>query len=76
MKTVTSEKSQLEIEKAEHEVFKAKWRKGDYLGLRYGQAFYNHFSLHKLSDQERLENLYEKDGAEAHKVIGRVFRFT
>lgn len=73
--TVVIGNSQLEIEKASHEDFKRAWRQGLYAGQRYGQAFYTHFKLHRLSDQERLRGLYEKDGTDAHSVIGRVFVF-
>lgn len=75
MSTFQIGSSQLEIEKAAHEEFKSKWRKGLFMGQRYGQAFYDHFNLHRLSDQERLLGLYEKDGTDAHSVIGRVFVF-
>jgi len=43
---------------------------------RIGQAFYNHFSLGKMSDQKSLCGLYEQDGDEALTTIAKLFRFT
>ena len=42
-------------------------------GQRVGQAFYNHFNLHKLNNQRALKNLYNKDGKEAIDLIGELF---
>lgn len=68
-------KRQLQLEKKAYRNFLKLWREDKFCGLRLGQAFYNHFSLHRLVDQDQLRGLYEKDGDEAHKVIGQVFRF-
>ncbi len=65
---------QIEIEKAAYHEFCALWNSGKFNGQRRGQAFYNHFSLHKLANQDALRNLYQKDGSEAQKTIGQVFR--
>lgn len=43
---------------------------------RLGQAFYNHFSLGKMTNQEALCGLYEQDGDEALTTIAKLFRFT
>lgn len=67
--------AQLELEKRAHEEFKALWRKGKFQGQRYGQAFYDHFRLGRMNNQEQLRGLYEADGDVAHKIIGQVFRF-
>ncbi|WP_017475121.1 hypothetical protein [Pseudomonas sp. PAMC 26793] len=40
---------------------------------RTGQAFYNHFNLHRLSDQQALAGLYAADGRQAIKLIERMF---
>jgi len=64
----------LQLEKKAYQVFLRLWRGNKFPELRFGQAFYNHFKLHRLADQEQLRNLYEKDGVEARKVIEQVFR--
>lgn len=48
---------------------------GPYHGQRLGQAFYNHFKLHRLVNQTQLKGLYELDGDAAMKVIKEVFKF-
>ena len=41
-----------------------------YSEQRIGQAFYNHFDLHKVnSEKVELSKLYEADGQEARKII-------
>ena len=66
---------QYDIERKEYYNFKNLWYSGKYKHLRLGQAFYNHFNLHKMSDQESLRGLYnEADGEKAQKIIGEVFR--
>ena len=67
----------LQIEKFEFERFMKIFTKGkEFRGQRLGQAFYNHFNLHKLSNQERLNNIYAKDGPHAIACINAVFEFT
>ena len=39
-------------------VFKNDWNKGVYAGQRFGQAFYNHFNLHRLVNQDLVNKLY------------------
>ena len=66
---------QYDIERKEYYNFKNLWYSGKYKHLRLGQAFYNHFNLHKMSDQESLRGLYnEVDGEKVQKIIGEVFR--
>jgi hypothetical protein len=65
---------QPEIEAAAFEEFRNMWYDGTYDDLRYGQAFFVHFKLWKMSDQEYLGDLYELDGDEARRAIGRLFR--
>lgn len=36
---------------------------------RLGQAFYNHFNLHKITNQASLRGLYEADGEKASRLI-------
>lgn len=70
------ENEMLQVEKFEYERFMKMFKKGKFAGQRLGQAFYNHFNLHKLSNQERLNNLYAKDGAHAIACINAIFEFT
>ncbi|QXI26186.1 hypothetical protein [Pseudomonas vanderleydeniana] len=65
--------SPLEIERASHEAFQALWEQGQFGGQRLGLAFYNHFRLHRLTDQSVLQGLYEADGERARALIARVF---
>lgn len=43
--------------------------------MRLGQAFYNEMNLHKLSNQEQLNNLYAKDGEHTINSIKTIFEF-
>lgn len=49
--------------------FLAAWKRGDYAGQRSGQAFYNHFNLHKMVQFPYLHKLYEADGEAATDLI-------
>lgn len=64
------------IEKREYERFLQAYKAGDMGKQRLGQAFYNHFSLHKLSNQTQLNNLYAKDGEHAMRSIQEIFSLT
>ena len=55
----------LTFEKEEFDLFLKELKSGKYRGQRVGQAFYNHFNLHKVSDQSKLQNIYAKDGKRA-----------
>lgn len=45
-------------------------RTSQYAGQRLGQAFCNHFALHKSVPGRKLEQaLYEKDGSAARAII-------
>lgn len=46
---------------------------GRYARLRLGQAFYNHFNLHKMNHSGLIHALYEKDGAAATAAIHDLF---
>ncbi|GFM87182.1 hypothetical protein PSCICO_25810 [Pseudomonas cichorii] len=63
----------LQIERAAYEEFIRLWNQGSFEHQRLGQAFYNHFNLHKLTDQVSLHNLYEADGEKASGLILRLF---
>lgn len=43
---------------------------------RFGQAFYNHFNLHKMGNQSQFQNLYELHEPDAMKIIEELFDFT
>lgn len=65
----------LQIERAAREEFFRLWTEGRFKHQRLGQAFYNHFNLHKLADQASLQGLYEADGEKASRLIMRLFHF-
>lgn len=56
--------------------FKNKFYSNGFPGQRLGQAFYNHFNLHKMNNQEALCKLYEADGPEASQIIDSLFEVT
>lgn len=62
----------IEIEAAEYNIFQEKFKNNNYAGLRYGQAFYNHFNLHKMADTV-MDKLYELDGDAAVVYISEHF---
>lgn len=64
---------QYEIEKAACEEFLAFWEQGTFEQQRLGQAFYNHFRLHALTDQASLHQLYEAGEREAIRLISSQF---
>jgi hypothetical protein len=64
----------LEIERVAYQEFLTLWERGTFDNQRLGQAFYNHFRLHRLSDQTRLFGLYETDGDKAMTTISRLFQ--
>jgi hypothetical protein len=64
----------LQIERAAYEEFARLWSQGRFEHQRLGQAFYNHFNLHKLADQAPLRRLYEADGEKASELILRLFQ--
>lgn len=59
----------LQIERAAYDEFLRLWDSGAFENQRLGQAFYNHFRLHRLSDQSGLQALYEADGKQALKAL-------
>lgn len=65
---------QYEIEKKSYYNFCNMRYSGKFKGQRLGQAFYDHFKLHKLSDQDSLKNLYELEGKDAQQLISKLFR--
>ncbi len=63
----------MEIEQAAYEEFLRLWHSDSFDQQRLGQAFYNHFQLHKLTDQSLLHELYEAKGQQALQLISRLF---
>lgn len=51
----------------------ALWEQGAFEQQRLGQAFYNHFRLHALTDQASLHQLYEASEREAIRLISSQF---
>jgi hypothetical protein len=64
----------LQIEKATYDEFLTLWQQGAFDHQRLGQAFYNHFRLHRLSDQGLLHELYAADGSKALNAIAGIFQ--
>lgn len=65
--------TQMSIEKEAFDEFMRRFNKGLCGGQRLGQAFYNYFNLHKLTNQYALLGLYEKDGSEAKALLRHLF---
>jgi len=63
----------LQLEKAWFDEFINQYSATNNNPLRIGQAFYNHFSLHKMIDQRYFRNLYELDGNAAIAHIYELF---
>ncbi|HCN44734.1 MAG TPA: hypothetical protein DIT18_02945 [Pseudomonas sp.] len=63
----------MEIEQAAYQEFERLWNQGSFDQQRLGQAFYNHFRLHKLTSQSPLHELYEAKGEQALRLISQLF---
>lgn len=59
----------MNISKTLFDEFQKEWREGKYAGQRYGQAFYNHFSLHKCNHGPELDRLYNATDAVAKVMV-------
>lgn len=63
----------MNISKTLYDDFKKDWHNGKYAGLRLGQAFYNHFDLHKHNaTSTSLDILYNADNITAEKMISKL----
>lgn len=60
--------STVQFSKSLVDVFYRDFNNGLYPHQRLGQAFFNHFKLHKMNDNH-LSNLYELDGDRARDMI-------
>ncbi len=63
------------LERREYLYFLRDYADNKYPHQRIGQAFYNHFKLHKVADQIQFKNLYELDGDVAKRLIIDIFTF-
>lgn len=70
-----SEQIKRSMEARAYNLFLQKYKGNHFKEQRLGQAFYNEFSLHKLTDQVSLRRLYIADDAEATKIIHTLFEF-
>jgi len=61
------------IEKHAYQRFMRDFKAKKFGTQRLGQAFYDHFKLHRLTDQGQLNNIYSKDGEHAIACIQAVF---
>lgn len=61
----------LSISKSLYDKFLKDRNNGKYAGQRLGQAFFNHFSLHKCNkgDDPTLDRLYNADNSTAEQMI-------
>jgi hypothetical protein len=65
----------MEIDKRCFHEFMSLWNAGAFKQQRFGQAFYNHFSLHLVKDPKRFGNLYEAGEEEAKRLVHSHFQF-
>lgn len=67
----------IELSCQQYHLFEKKWLNGDYLELRYGQAFYQFFKLEKCADPDgNLNKLYNADLSESRLLISKLFTFS
>lgn len=64
------------IDPVEYRYFRDRWAAKDYGAQRLGQAFHNHFGLHKSTqNKDKFDRLYEADGEDAETLINSLFEF-
>jgi hypothetical protein len=61
------------IEAQAFEDFLRWYKEGRFHAQRLGQAFYNHFQLHKLTRTPALDAIYESNGDKALELIRATF---
>ncbi|MCQ2998946.1 hypothetical protein NLO98_04130 [Pseudomonas syringae] len=66
-------KLKLVIESAAYDEFLELWEQGSFDQQRLGQAFYNHFRLHRVNDKRLVDGIYEHDGEKALIAIASLF---
>ena len=54
-----------------YQEFQKAFKRGDYKGQRYGQAFFNHFKLHKMNGSQRhhFDIIYNMEDDRARNEI-------
>lgn len=72
-----TQSTKISLENVEYNNFVNEFEKGTkYLGLRFGQAFHEHFQLDKVKNsitKGRLRKIYNLDGKKAKTAIAEVF---
>ena len=69
LKMITTE-TKITLEAKSLSIFFLLFKHNNYRGQRLGQAFFNHFALHKMRDQEQFAKLYEeRDELKASSMI-------
>lgn len=66
---------QLDLEKAAYHEFNKKFKAGEFINKRFGQAFYDYFKLYRIKENKEVLKIYELNGDEAKAQIGICFRF-
>lgn len=61
----------MNISKTLYDEFEKLWNAGGFPHQRLGQAFFNHFDLHKMdrTKDDTLDRLYNADNETAEKMI-------
>jgi len=62
----------MQISRSMFNDFKTKWNAGAYSDKRLGQAFYDHFSLEKMSDQTLPNKIYNANSSQALRMIAAI----
>lgn len=66
----------MQLERYNFDRFLARFWRGEFAGQRLGQAFFNHYNLHKMRPTPFLDRIYEKDGGEALDMIKQNVEFS
>lgn len=72
-KIVVAANGKLSIQQSNYLTFQKSFLQGKFGRQRYGEAFYDHFSLYRLRDQSKVGNLFAKDGEIAKAAILALF---
>lgn len=63
----------MSIEKAEFDIFMAKFKAGEFKAQRLGQAFFDYFNLQKMNNNELTNAIYYADSDTAKDLIKESF---
>ncbi len=70
------ENGKLQLELRAYQDFQKKFKEGKFKGQRFGQAFYDHFKMHRVvRDKDALDLIYTQDGDAAKASIKELFKF-